>query len=805
MRDLLTILACLLLAPSTPAADPPTRSLQVSPNPIVLGGSNRVQQIQVTAIGSDGRHFDVTHQATLETTDRHTAALDETILSAVSDGTTRLMVSYGGQRIDVVVRVVDRDTVPPVHFKNDIMPMLSKLGCNSGGCHGKQGGQNGFKLSVFGFDPPADYNALVKEARGRRVSLAAPGGSLLVGKSSNTIAHGGGARTGTGSADHQLLANWVAQGAPWGDDDAAQVVSIRVSPEQRMLRTGDDQQLLVTAVFTDGSTRDVTTAAEYTSNATLVADIEDAGHVHTGTVPGEVAITINYMGHVAAARITVPLDNTTTTDANPPTHNAIDELVWKKLRRMGMQPSGLATDHVFLRRLHLDTLGTLPTPKEVREFAADRRDDRRERAIRAVLGRPEFADYWSQKWGDVLLADRETIGERGAFEFHRWLKTQLQTNRPYDQWVRELLTATGNSGRYGPVNFFRAARTPIELTRSVSQAFLGIRMDCAQCHHHPFEKWGQDDFYGMAGFFKGLKHTPLGPGRELVYHAGYQPTSIPLVNQPVLPRPPGGVGFDDFGESDPRVRLADWITRPSNPYFARLVANRIWKQFLGRGLVEPEDDFRSTNPPTNPALLDHLAETLVANSFDLKSLMHHILSSRVYQLSSRPNATNARDEQSYSHHLVKRLPAAVLLDAISQVTGTPEAFNGMPRGTRAIQLWDNRLPSYFLDTFGRSLRQSPCECGSSTEPTMAQTLHLMNAPEIDAKITAAGGRIDLLLAKKASPKTIVNQLCLAALGRKPNPREIRAAETLFANSPPRQAAEDFLWALLNSYDFLFVH
>ncbi|MFP6703351.1 MAG: S-layer protein, partial [Planctomycetaceae bacterium] len=309
MRDLLTILACLLLAPSTPAADPPTRSLQVSPNPIVLGGSNRVQQIQVTAIGSDGRHFDVTHQATLETTDRHTAALDETVLSAVSDGTTRLMVSYGGQRIDVVVRVVDRDTVPPVHFKNDIMPMLSKLGCNSGGCHGKQGGQNGFKLSVFGFDPPADYNALVKEARGRRVSLAAPGGSLLVGKSSNTIAHGGGARTGTGSADHQLLANWVAQGAPWGDDDAAQVVSIRVFPEQRVLRTDDDQQLLVTAVFTDGSTRDVTTAAEYTSNATLVADIEDAGHVHTGNVPGEVAITINYMGHVAAARITVPLDN----------------------------------------------------------------------------------------------------------------------------------------------------------------------------------------------------------------------------------------------------------------------------------------------------------------------------------------------------------------------------------------------------------------------------------------------------------------------------------------------------------------
>jgi len=807
VRVLPTILIGLLLVSAVRAADPPrpVRSLEVAPSPIVLGGANRVQQMQVTANGPDGRQFDVTHRATLEITDTDHATVQGSSLRGVSDGPATLKVAYGGRTIEVPVIVRDRNTFPPVHFKNDIMPILSKLGCNSGGCHGKQSGQNGFKLSVFGFDPQADFNALVKEARGRRVFLAAPGGSLLVAKASNTIAHGGGVRTSSGSSDHFLLSQWVAQGAPWGEDGAPYVASIRVSPAQRVLQATDDQQLLVTAVYSDGSTRDVTDASEYTSNATLVADIEETGHVHTGLVPGEAAITINYMGHVTASRVTVPRAGGPENYPKLPTNNRIDELVWAKLQRMGILPSGLAPDSVFLRRLHLDTLGGLPSPAEAQAFAADNRPDRRQRAIVDVLGRPELVDYWTQKWGDVLLADRGVLGERGAFEFHRWLRVQLQTNRPFDEWVRELLTATGNSGRYGPVNFFRAARTPNELTRSVSQAFLGIRMECAQCHHHPFEKWGQDDFYGMAGFFNGLKHTSLGPGRELVYHAGYQPTRIPLVNQLVLPRPPGGRGIEDFGESDPRVQLAEWITRPDNPYFARLVANRIWKQFLGRGLVEPEDDFRSTNPPTNPALLDHLAEQLVADRFDLRKLMRHILSSRVYQLSSVPNRTNAKDEQSYSHHLVKRLPAAVLLDAISEVTGTPESFTGMPRGTRAIQLWDNRLPSYFLDTFGRSERQSPCECGSSTEPTMAQTLHLMNAPEIDAKITAAGSRVDRLITRKATPRQIVDELCLSALGRQPNLREVRAAEKLFAGSPPRQAAEDFLWALLNSYDFLFVH
>ncbi|MDP7274844.1 MAG: DUF1549 and DUF1553 domain-containing protein [Planctomycetaceae bacterium] len=807
MRLTLPTLSVLMLLTPVVAEDAirPAESIQVTPSPLRLGGANRQRQVQVTARAADGTVFDVTHQATLTVVDRSHAVLDGTTVRGVADGQTRLQVQYAGRSVEVPIQVRNFNRFPPVHFLNDIMPILSKLGCNSGGCHGKQSGQNGFRLSIFGFDPRADYDALVKEARGRRVFQASPTGSLLVAKSTNRLAHGGGARTRVGSIDHELLSQWVSQGAPWGNDNSPQIASIQIEPARRQLGARAEQQLLVTATFSNGSTRDITSAAAYASNATLIADLEGAGRIHTGSVPGEAAIMVSYMGHVATARITVPREDRPKTFPLLPVHNRIDEFVWAKLKRMGILPSPIASDTVFLRRLHLDSLGTLPSPQAVRSFLADKRPDRRQHAIDAVLTRPEFSDYWAQKWADVLLVDRDDLGERGAFEFHRWLRQQLLTNRPYDEWARELLTATGNSGRYGPVNFFRAARTPVELTRSISQAFLGIRLDCAQCHHHPFEKWGQDDFYGMAGFFKGLQHKTLGPGRELVFHSGYQPTRIPLSERLAPTRPPGGQVITDFGETDPRVRLARWVTGPKNPYFARLVANRIWKHFLGRGLVEPEDDFRSTNPATNPALLDYLADQVVAGDFDLRAVMKQVLASRVYQLSSVPNETNQGDEQNYSHFLIKRLPAAVLMDAISEVTGSPEPFEGMPRGTRAIQLWDNRLPSYFLDTFGRSERRSPCECGSSTEPTMAQTLHLMNAPEIDAKIVAPGGRIDRLIIAGAPSRRIVEQLCFSALGRGPNPRELQAAERLFAGRTPRRAAEDFLWVLLNSYDFLFVH
>ncbi|MDA1016744.1 MAG: DUF1549 and DUF1553 domain-containing protein [Planctomycetota bacterium] len=544
------------------------------------------------------------------------------------------------------------------------------------------------------------------------------------------------------------------------------------------------------------------------STATL-AEVDAGGLVRTGTRPGEAAITVNYMGFVGVARVMVPRESHDAFRA-PPIRGRIDELVWQKLKKIGVQPSGDCDDATFYRRLFIDTIGTLPTADEVRVFLADESPDKREQAIDAVLERPEFADFWAGRWADVLLVDRDTLGNRGAYETHQWLRRQVQKNRPYDEWVSELLTATGDSSKFGPVNFYRAARTPAELTRAVSQAFLGIRMDCAQCHHHPFDRWGQEDFYGLAGFFNGLQHKPIGSDRELVFHPGHKPTEIPIKKIPVPTQPPGGFGTAldastvTLDDSDPRIQLARWVTSPRNLWFARLAANRLWAHFLGRGLVEPVDDLRSTNPATNEPLLAFLTREIVTSGHDLKSLMRLILNSRVYQLSSVPNSTNGDDNQNFSHYTAKRLPAAVLLDAISQVTGSPEQFPGMPHGTRAIHVWDNQFPSYFLDTFGRSERKSPCECGTSSDPTMAQALHLMNAPEIEAKITAKGGRTAQLASSKQSKTQIINELCLTAWGRLPNEKELRVARKLLDGRLLDQGIEDVMWATLNSYSFLFV-
>lgn len=786
------------------ASEPSARLLQVSPQHVQIGGMNRQQQLLITAVADSGERFDVTHRCRLRSADPDVADLSKTLISGKKNGATELIVQYAGLESRVPVNVAGVDSFPPVHFVNDIIPLFSKLGCNGAGCHGKQAGQNGFKLSVFGFDPQADFSALVHQSRGRRVFPAAPDRSLLLLKATGLMPHGGGRRFEPDSLDAQVLREWIAQGTPWNQADAAHLVRIEIEPQERIMRVDSNQQILVTAVYSDDSRRDVTHAAHYTSNADLVAEVDPYGTISTGKTPGEAAVTINYMGHVGATRVLVPRPSVPEPYPDVPANNHIDELVWLKLRKLGITPSELADDATFLRRLHLDSIGTLPTPEQVRSFLQDPHPDKRRQAIDRVLDRDEFADYWALKWSDVLLVNSENLGARGAFELHRWLRQQIADNRPYDEWVGRLLTATGNSGKSGPVNFYRAMRTPQDLTKTVSQAFLGIRLDCAQCHHHPYEKWGQEDFYGLAGYFNGLKYEKLSGDREFVFHAGHQPAKMPLTGEAVATRPLGSAPAAEL-PADPRIHLAQWMTAPDNPWFARLAANRLWKHYLGRGLVEPEDDIRSTNPATNEPLLQYLAEQVVANDYDLKAVMRLILNSRVYQLSSNPNDMNFDDEQNFSHHLVRRLPAEVLLDAISQVTGSPEHFAGAPLGTRSIELWDNRLPSYFLDTFGRSERESPCECAKSSEPTMAQALHLMNAPEIEAKIADENGRVAKLLAQGAGRDRIVAELCIAALGREPADKERKIAGALFAQQAPQQAAQDFVWTLLNSYEFLFVY
>ncbi|HWB07649.1 MAG TPA: DUF1549 and DUF1553 domain-containing protein [Pirellulales bacterium] len=755
---------------------------------------------------SDGRLIDLSRVARCDVADSKLARVDGHRVVGIANGETRLTISAAGNALELPVRVAGFDRYPPVHFANDIVPLFSRLGCNGGGCHGKATGQNGFKLSVFGFDPVADYGALVKEARGRRVFPAGPERSLVVEKALAEVPHGGGRRMEPGSTEHELLLEWIKQGLPVGNSDAPRPARLYVSPNMRVLRFGGEQQILATVVFSDGAVRDVTAAALYATNAASVAEVNSTGLVGVGHVPGEAAITVNYMGLVAAVQILVPRPSAPDSDPYPSirANNRIDELVWEKLRNLGIVPSGLADDATFLRRLYLDTLGTLPTSDEVRAFLCNPSESKRSEQIERVLARDEYADFWALKWSDVLLVDRKALGDRGAYELHRWLRQQLAANRPYDAWVRELLTASGNSGGYGPTNLYRVLRTPEELTRAVSQAFLGIRLECAQCHHHPFERWSQDDFYGLAGFFNGLERKPLGAGRDLVFHSGLRDMTIPVFNRVVPTHVLDGRPLTS-GDGDPRQRLAQWMTEPGNPWFARLLANRLWKQFFGRGLVDPEDDLRSTNPATNEPLLSYLTQQVVASGFDVKTIMRQMLASRTYQLSSAANATNADDERNFSHYYVRRLPAEVLLDAICDATGAPEAFVGSPPGTRAIELWDNRLPSYFLEIFGRPQRNSPCECGRSSEPTMSQALHLMNAPEIERKISDPSGRVARLVQSGADPSAIVEELCLVAIGRAPAERERQVAEELFAGGSNQDAAEDFLWALLNSYDFLFTH
>lgn len=782
----------------------PFVALAVEPDDIALHAANRQQQLLVTGRRADGKSVDLTRQARFSLADTSIAQIASAAIIGLHDGATELTVSTGGLTLQVPVRIQGFEQYPPVHFGIDVVPILSKLGCNSGGCHGRASGQNGFKLSVFGFDPPGDYDAIVKQARGRRVFPSSPASSLILAKPSGGVPHGGGVRLARNSLDYQLLYEWVDQGMPVGDANAARLVGLSVSPQERELAAGGQQQILAIAVYSDGSRRDVSAAALYSSNAPHVAEVDSQGLVRCGQAPGEAAITVNYMGQVAAVQVLSPRAGGPTPYPDLPVQNEIDPFVWKKLHKMGLVPSELADDATFLRRATLDCLGTLPAPDEVRAFLADASLDKRAQWIDRLLTREEYTDYWTLKWADILLVDREKLGDRGAFELHRWLRDQFAANRPYDQWVRELVTAAGDSGKSGPVNFYRASDTPDALARTVCQAFLGVRLECAQCHHHPFEKWSQEDYYSLAGFFNGIERKPLAKDRVLVFHAGYREMPMPESSHSVAARALDAPASPRLTTGDPRIVLAEWMTAPDNPWFARLAVNRLWKHYLGRGLVESEDDLRSTNPPTNPPLLDFLARRLVESKFDLKAVMRLIMNSRTYQLSSEPNANNRDDEQNFSFYYVKRMPAEALLDAISEVTEVAEQFPGRPLGTRAISLWDNRLPSYFLEIFGRPERTSPCECGRSSDPTMAQALHLMNAPEVEEKVTHSAGRVARLVASGVSEERIVEELCLAAIGRYPSEKHKATARKLFASSGPHQAAEDFLWTLLNSYGFLFV-
>ena len=796
-------------APTTPVAvaAPIVVEVTVDPRSVELSGPDAAWSLRVDGKTPDGRLVDLTRAARYSTPDATTVAVSSNgWVRGLQDGRGSVLIELEGHRLTVPVTITGSVLPREFNFENDIIPVLSKFGCNTSGCHGKAEGQNGFKLSVFGFDPGADYAALTQEGRGRRVFPIIPEQSLLLAKASGKVPHGGGVRISRGSGEYRTLHDWILAGLPFGNPADPHVVSVEVTPRERQMDVRQQQQLRVVATYSDGRKVDVTNHARFQTNNEALGTVDEYGLVTTGDVPGEVAIMASYMGPVDLFSVLVPRSEKIAAYPQLPESNFIDGLVYQKLRKLNILPAEGATDADYLRRVYLDVIGTLPTSDEARRFLSDQRPDRRAKLVDELLQRPEFADFWALRWADVLRVNRQALGHKRSYEYYRWIRNSLATSKPYDQFCREIITAEGPLAETPAASLYKVVQKPGDLASTVSQVFLGVRIECAQCHHHPYDRWSQTDYYGMQAFFTQVGFKGPATDETLQTSAGGD-TKHPRTGEVINAYALGTQMPQESPEGDRRKILAAWMTAPDNPWFARNLVNRTWAHFMGRGIVEPVDDLRLTNPPSNGALLDALSAEFVASKFDFRALIRTITASRVYQLSATPNGTNERDDQNYSRALFKRLDAEVLLDAISQTTGVPEKFHGMPEGYRAIQLWDSLVPHYFLKLFGRPTRLTACECERSVEPSVAQVLHVMNSPEVHAKLTHAGGRIARLVEALPDDAALIEELYLTFYSRFPSEVERSSAVAYLKSHAEnrRRGAEDIAWSMLNTAEFLFNH
>ena len=710
----------------------------------------------------------------------------------------------------------------PLSFVNDIQPILTKAGCNAGACHAKAvTGQRGFRLSVLGFEPDEDYEAIVKQGKGRRVFPSAPEESLLITKGAAIVPHTGGKKIEPGSQNYQTLVRWIAEGMNYAAANEPKLSSIQVEPSRVTMQVKREQQIKVTARYSDGSAQDVTRLALFEANDRAMAEASEQGLVKTLDIPGNVAVMVRFGGKVSVCSISIPLG--APVDLLPPAKNFIDQHVFANLKQIGVPPSPICDDSSFLRRVSLDIGGRLPTAEETTAFLASKAPDKRDQVIEALLNSPDYADYFANKWTSLLKNKRDEAADITAnFAFHAWMRDSLLANTKYDQIVRQILASTGTIVSNPPVAWYKRVKEPTTQLEDVAQLFLGVRMQCAQCHHHPFERWTQGEYYQLAAFFSqvGRKPTTIA-GEDLIFHKrGIAQTEHRKTRVMLKPAGLGEPSLDIPPDEDPRLALVDWMSKKDNPFFAKSLVNRYWKHFFKRGLVEPEDDLRDTNPPTNPDLFDALAKTFIDSGYDLKALVRVITQSHTYQLSSEPNEHNMVDRQAFSHFYPKRMTAEVLLDSIDMVTGSKTDFADLPPGTRAVSLPDNSYnkASPFLKVFGRPEGASVCECERVQSASLAQSLHLMNASDVKAKLTASGGRAELLTKAEVSEPKRIRELYLAAFAREPDAEEIRIAEShllqprtdaagkpLDSQRAKRNGYEDLLWALLNTKEFLYNH
>jgi hypothetical protein len=799
------------------ATRPDAVALQIEnvPEGALLSGRDARLQLVVSARSANQGLYDATHAVTFSVEPTGVIEIDSAALVIpVADGEAKITVhDQGGLTAETTIKVVNTGNEANVSFPGRIVPIFTKLGCNSGGCHGKAAGQNGFKLSLLGFEPQEDFEHLVRESRGRRVSPASPAQSLLLQKALNTSPHGGGQRLESDSHEYRMLRRWIAQGLSYGDGDAPHVVSIEVLPKHRRVTASDTQQLSVVAHFSDDSSEDVTRAALYESNDPEMADVSTTGLVQLNDLAGDVAVMARYQGHVTVFRADIPMNASLAEAADQlpeKTDNVVDKFVFKKLRSLGIPASPPCDDATFLRRVTLDIAGRLPTLAETEQFESDADVNQRNLLVDRLLASPDYADYFAGKW-NAVLRNRRTGGalKFATLAFHQWIRDSIQSGKPYDQFVREIVTASGTVASHPPVAWFQQVPDTNQRIEDTAQLFLGQRIKCARCHHHPYEKWTQADYAQMSAFFSTVSKKTEGDPGEPSFFARFGGASAkhPKTGQSLTPVALDSEKIAIAAQDDPRVHFADWMTDPENPFFARTFANRYWKHFMGRGLVEPEDDLRVTNPPSNPELLDGLAQYFVESGYDMRGLIRLIVRSRAYQFDSEAVDDNLGDRRSYSRFYPRRLQAEVLLDAIDHVTQSPTRFAGMPPGASAVSLPDTGFSSYFLTVFGRPASTTACECERSGEANLTQSLHLLNSEEIQGKLSADIGRAATLAGDDArSDEQKVRELYRVALSRDPSDEDLKATlGYLSGKTNRREAYEDVIWSLINSKEFLFNH
>jgi hypothetical protein len=786
----------------------PTR-IEVFPAAVKIAGARRQMQLVVTGHYADGTLQDLTRAAQFATSNAAVAIVENSVALPKGDGAAEIVVTVGGQEAKVPVEVTGFGAPQPVSFEFETLAALSKQGCNSGACHGSPSGKGGFRMSLRAFDPTVDKLTLIREDLGRRTNPLNPDESLLLNKPLMKVPHGGGMKLKKSDPAFALLHQWIAEGCQADKADVPRCVKIEVYPPTgRVLkRPAHTQQLCVLAHFADGTIRDITETAVYTSSDSMVAEVNEKGLV-VGHDRGEAAVIIRYLEHVESCFLTFVKDIEGFAWNNPPSANYIDEHVYAKLQQLKYLPSGLCSDEEFLRRVHLDVIGQLPTLEETQAFLADGAPDKRAKLIDRLLDRPEHSKFFALKWGDLLRLTTTQIGGPGAFKYHRWVQRGFETNKPYDQFARELLAATGSTLDNPAANFYRTATDTQDCVESISQIFLGARLQCAKCHNHPFERWTQDNYYGMAAFFNRVQRKKSPRADEMfIFMTGAGEVTQPRTGKQMKPWLPGQGDIDPPASGDRRDPFVTWLTSKDNKLFAKVEANRLWSFVLGRGIVDPPDDFRDSNPPSNAALLDALAKDFAEHGYDRKHVLRTILNSRTYQADFRANDFNKDDVKYFSHYQPRLLSAEQLLDAICAMTALPEAFAGLPAGTKATELPTPDIAKHeFLKIFGQPERQTVCACERASDSNLGMAIQFFNGPLIYGKLRDVNNRFRKSMATGKPNEEIITELYLAAVCRKPTPKELEASLAhIAAKGDQIIALEDIGWAILNTNEFLFQH